>query len=100
MKPIRLWQCDDGTYDIVLEDAEDYPEYWPNIVAMNVSAEDLVNAKASADTIRKLQEHNAKLHKALELAQAHLDWIGWGDKYERECARDSGLETLIEEALK
>jgi hypothetical protein len=40
------------------------------------------------------------LAEALEGACGHLDFIGWGDSYERECADGSGLREQIEAALK
>lgn len=36
---------------------------------------------------------------ALQAAQSHLDFIGYGDAYERECAEHSGLAEQIEAAL-
>lgn len=39
------------------------------------------------------------LRKALLAAQSHLDFCGYGDEYERECADASGLEKMIDEAL-
>lgn len=47
-----------------------------------------------------LTELEAQLAKALEAAYEHLCWIGLGDRYERECAREQGLEDQIESALK
>lgn len=40
-----------------------------------------------------------KLYKALKAASEHLDYIGYGDKWERECAKASGVEKKIEQAL-
>lgn len=40
-----------------------------------------------------------QLKFALTLAKQHLDWTGYGDKYERECAREAGLEAVIDKAL-
>lgn len=40
-----------------------------------------------------------KLGEALQAASDHLDYTGYGDSWERECARDSGLIVRIEEAL-
>lgn len=40
-----------------------------------------------------------KLLKALEFAKEHLEWVGWGDRHERQCAIDDGLVELIDEAL-
>lgn len=36
---------------------------------------------------------------ALQAASDHLDYCGYGDKYERECARDAHLPEQIEQAL-
>lgn len=46
----------------------------------------------SIDELRKLAE-------ALRDAEAHLDYCGYGDSWERECARDDKLPERIEEAL-
>ncbi len=40
-----------------------------------------------------------KLAAALLAAKEHLGYCGYGDRYERECARDSKLEQQIDEAL-
>lgn len=40
-----------------------------------------------------------KLFRALTAAQQHLDYCGYGDKWERECAEASGLEEQIKKAL-
>ena len=40
------------------------------------------------------------LLEALEAAQEHLDYCGYGDSWERECAKDSKLEERIEAAIK
>ena len=39
------------------------------------------------------------LYEALKDAQEHLEYCGYGDNYERECARDEGLPEKIAEAL-
>lgn len=39
------------------------------------------------------------LHKALTAAKGHLEYCGYGDKWERECAKESKLEEQIKEAL-
>ncbi len=36
---------------------------------------------------------------ALEAARDHLEYCGYGDSWERECARDSGLSKQIEDAI-
>lgn len=40
------------------------------------------------------------LANALQEAKNHLDFIGWGDGYERECATDEKLPEVIDSALK
>lgn len=46
-----------------------------------------------------MEEVIKKLIEALEAANNHLDWIGWGDSYERGCANDDHLPEKIQEAL-
>lgn len=41
-----------------------------------------------------------ELEKAFRDAMAHLDYCGYGDSWERECARDSGLISDLEKVLK
>lgn len=45
------------------------------------------------------KEKIAMLRNALEEAQAHLDYCGWGDSWERECAYHNGIPQLIDNAL-
>lgn len=40
-----------------------------------------------------------RLREALQAASDHLDYCGYGDAYERECAHASGLADQIETAL-
>lgn len=40
------------------------------------------------------------LAEALIAASDHLDYCGYGDNWENECARESGLEEQIEAAIK
>ena len=40
-----------------------------------------------------------RLYNALKEAQDHLDFCGYGDSYERECAKSEHLEEHIETAL-
>ncbi len=40
-----------------------------------------------------------ELLEALEAAEEHLNFCGWGDKYERECARDEKLPEKIRAAI-
>jgi hypothetical protein len=46
----------------------------------------------------KLQKQVAQLREVLQAASDHLDYCGYGDAWERECAGD--LEERISEALK
>lgn len=41
-----------------------------------------------------------RLVDALDGAKSHLDYVGYGDSYERECAMDERLPELIDGALK
>jgi hypothetical protein len=41
-----------------------------------------------------------QLFEALVLAQSHLDYCGYGDSWERECAQASGIEKKIDAAIK
>ena len=47
-----------------------------------------------------LHAENQVLRTALSAASDHLDYCGYGDQWERECAVEQGLEQLISEALK
>jgi len=40
-----------------------------------------------------------QLITALEAAKEHLDWCGYGDAWESECADASNLEARIDTAL-
>lgn len=39
------------------------------------------------------------LAEALAEAEEHLEWCSYGDKWERECARERGLPETIKDAL-
>lgn len=39
------------------------------------------------------------LREALTAARKHLEYCGYGDKWERECAMAQGLEKQIDNAL-
>ena len=54
-------------------------------------------------------EHNEALEvkatlrlviSVLKESQEHHEFCGWGDRYERECALNSGLDEKIDEAIK
>jgi len=40
-----------------------------------------------------------KLMEALQAASDHLDYCGYGDSWERECAQSQGLKAKISAAL-
>lgn len=40
-----------------------------------------------------------ELVSALVGAAEHLDWIGWGDRYERDCAAEAGLQNRVGSAI-
>lgn len=40
------------------------------------------------------------LLEALKKAEAHLDYIGYGDSWERGCAEEAHLEETIKEAIR
>ncbi len=48
----------------------------------------------------RVKADRAALVEALTKAAEHLDWCGYGDRYERECADEAKLPQLIEAALK
>jgi len=47
----------------------------------------------------KLGPVGFQLLEALEAASTHLDYCGYGDKWERECAEELGLEEKISAAI-
>lgn len=47
----------------------------------------------------KLTELETTLVEALRAASEHLDYCGYGDKWERECAKEAKLEKKISDAL-
>ena len=49
--------------------------------------------------VNALEASNTALKAALKEAFDHLEWIGYGDAWERECARDAGLEQRVKAAL-
>lgn len=51
------------------------------------------------DSVMDKEEIIAGLLDALVAAKEHLDWAGWGDSYERECARDAKLPERINDAI-
>ncbi len=46
-----------------------------------------------------MKEVVAELLSALKAAQAHLDYTGYGDKWERECALSDKLAEQIQAAI-
>ena len=49
--------------------------------------------------IDRLHEVNVELLQALESAKEHLDYVNYGDSWERECAHDSKLPDRLEVAI-
>ena len=49
--------------------------------------------------IKRLMEENKVLREALEAAEQHLDYCGYGDQWERICARLEKLPEKIRAAL-
>jgi hypothetical protein len=47
----------------------------------------------------KLTELEQHLLDALQAAKEHLDYCGYGDSWERECAEAQGLEAKIDAAI-
>ena len=40
-----------------------------------------------------------QLYEALVLASEHLNYCGYGDSWERECAKEENLEVKIDNAI-
>jgi thioredoxin reductase len=55
--------------------------------------------EAAAIELRRLHAVNEELLEALEAAVEHLDWVGYGDKWERECAHSAELPSKLECAI-
>jgi hypothetical protein len=53
-------------------------------------------SKEDAEIIMKAVNMHDKLVSALKKAHEHLEWTGYGDRYERECARAEGLPEMLE----
>lgn len=49
--------------------------------------------------ITRLRQQVTTLRAALQAAADHLDYCGYGDRWESECARSEKLEERIEKAL-
>ena len=47
----------------------------------------------------KLTDLEKTLLEALREAQGHLEYCGYGDKWERECAKEAKLEQKIQAAI-
>lgn len=54
---------------------------------------------AVVSTQRKKPLLAKELRDALQAAQEHLNYVGYGDVWERDCARQSKLEERINAAL-
>jgi hypothetical protein len=60
-------------------------------------ASDFERSKAFQKLAEELEVKNEKLTKALKVASDHLDYCGYGDSWERECARAAKLPEQIAE---
>jgi methylmalonyl-CoA mutase N-terminal domain/subunit len=67
---------------------------------------DLTKLIRDYDGTRTLRAENERLRavltqtrEALSDAKDHLDYCGWGDSWERECAKEQGLQPKIDAAL-
>jgi len=60
---------------------------------------ELVSLRAIVARVKEPEEELKRLREALEAARDHLDYCGYGDEWERGCARDSYLEEQIAWAL-
>jgi hypothetical protein len=58
-----------------------------------------VGSDAFAPNGRLWSDIGPDLLEALQAAQQHLEFCGYGDKWERECATEEKLEELINAAL-
>ncbi len=56
-------------------------------------------ADALKKRIERLHALNGELLEALKQAEAHLEYTGWGDGWERECAREAKLPELVRAAI-
>lgn len=56
-------------------------------------------SKKKRDPFAHLTGLTRQLADALQAASDHLDYCGYGDNWERECAQALGLETQIKQAL-
>ncbi len=59
----------------------------------------LTQQRANALRIVKCVNCHDELLDALKDAEDHLEYCGYGDKWERECAREDGLAEKIEKAI-
>ena len=41
--------------------------------------------------LHETQNNYKSLFAAFELVMQHMDWIGWGDKWERECSQEERI---------
>ena len=55
---------------------------------------------ATQEEIKRLKAVSAKLLKALVAARSHLEYCGYGDSWERECADASKLPEALDKAVK
>ena len=56
-------------------------------------------SKKEAELIKKAVNMHEVLVSAIGKAHEHLEWTGYGDSYERECARAEALPELLESII-
>lgn len=82
------------------EEVESWPEWKRNVIGAFISKQHQADpAKPAAPTTDELLKIITTLYDALSEAKAHLDYCGYGDSWERECARTQNIEGHINEAL-
>jgi len=76
-------------------------EYEQEIEVLCQKDEANTDARARmASEIESLTAERDRLREALKAASEHLDFCGYGDRYERECAISQKLDERISEALR
>lgn len=67
--------------------------------ALDPNSEEGVALSKLAAALAEARENVKRLHDALQHASDHLEYCGYGDNWERECAMDSKLPEEIRAAL-
>ena len=93
------WVCHSGAV------YKDGPNVWPKgeengipIAKMDREPDNGI-IPVERDANARLIAAAPELLKALHKAREHLEFCGYGDRYERDCAYGEGLPKLIDEAI-